>query len=678
MSSPRHGVKLNADAWADHLHNLKNYSLGGAIDVVLADIESIATIDIIATLLVCKAQMNDLVKAYSQEMDAIKESGAVTIESQRKILKISQDGFGTLHAKLATIYNQLAENKDNLQTLTMLGGVITQLKRDGGSSLAAMTNIVGDDYITPFIVEVPLLSTQELSLYDELVNQIKLVSVIAIPVSINWQPKNLVAELKNTKLTDPKQLKTMRAIITNCIKNSNRFLMEAKTPEPIITFTFSKQDQNYQLAFQDNGPGIPEEVLEKLNEGSIVTQGGNGIGIAGTRENFLASFKAVDSTPQLRVRNLVGSGAIFEWEFPVAVLSVAASATENEKKLSSTLDLDASSRKASGLNILFVDDNLIIRGTFKRQYFLALRKYEHIPECMHGSHVDVVSTYAEGAALMTLMVNNYKKAAEEKTSIPYCIAIVDRNLDENQSGLKLLMDFLGHIPEQYRSFALYSADSFSNEKKAEWSELGISTIAKDGLPRQLPQLIFTGMTKAFPEVEALNSFKIPIRRPISVKNKSQVASSSQILDAILSPDPSHSHLRVFTGEDTPASQASSLSTPVASLDSFRSPFSVSGSFISGSLLLSPTVSEGLSSPGQPDDSSSALFNSLQTPVSSARSTLQALSVFAMQGMSSKESMATLTPDEEQGSTLLSDEVPDSTLAPDEEQGSALKPGSQGE
>lgn len=79
----------------------------------------------------------------------------------------------------------------------------------------------------------------------------------------------------------------LKRIISNLINNSN----EASKNECKILITLRKDDTSTILTISDNGPGIPNEVLQKINSNeSITTKAlGNGLGLKNARETILSN-----------------------------------------------------------------------------------------------------------------------------------------------------------------------------------------------------------------------------------------------------------------------------------------------------------------------------------------------------------------------------------------------------
>lgn len=82
-----------------------------------------------------------------------------------------------------------------------------------------------------------------------------------------------------TLLIDSRKVKR---IITNLVNNAVEAMQQKKTVDPKIGITTQKSDSTIEIRIADNGPGIPEQIREKLFE-PFVTHGkpkGSGLGLA--------------------------------------------------------------------------------------------------------------------------------------------------------------------------------------------------------------------------------------------------------------------------------------------------------------------------------------------------------------------------------------------------------------
>jgi len=71
-------------------------------------------------------------------------------------------------------------------------------------------------------------------------------------------------------------------VFLNLLKNSKEALSDAKTPDPTITITGYQAEGGQVVEFRDNGPGIPEEIIESIFEPYFSTKGpgaGTGLGL---------------------------------------------------------------------------------------------------------------------------------------------------------------------------------------------------------------------------------------------------------------------------------------------------------------------------------------------------------------------------------------------------------------
>src|SRR5699024_761338 len=89
----------------------------------------------------------------------------------------------------------------------------------------------------------------------------------------------------STQMEDTIKMKCNRTKIKQGIKNINKNAKEARQYNGKITIIAYKNSSYCELTFQDNGPGIPEEIIEDLGKPFVSTkQTGTGLGLLITKK----------------------------------------------------------------------------------------------------------------------------------------------------------------------------------------------------------------------------------------------------------------------------------------------------------------------------------------------------------------------------------------------------------
>ncbi|MBM4783042.1 MAG: hypothetical protein GQE15_35635 [Archangiaceae bacterium] len=107
-------------------------------------------------------------------------------------------------------------------------------------------------------------------------------------------------------------------VVLNLLVNAGEALEEARTSRPFITVRTEHTDDGVVLSIEDNGPGMTDEVQQRLFEPFFTTKGpgkGTGLGLALSRE-YLAGFGA-----SIRAASAPGGGARFLVMLRMAVVT---------------------------------------------------------------------------------------------------------------------------------------------------------------------------------------------------------------------------------------------------------------------------------------------------------------------------------------------------------------------
>jgi len=102
-----------------------------------------------------------------------------------------------------------------------------------------------------------------------------------------------------------------RRLIVNLVDNSLHRMDESKTVDPLFTVTFSRslEEGFLQVSFEDNGPGVPPALREKIFDPYVTSKAsGSGLG--------LAIVRRIASEHRGRIRCEEAAGARFVLELP--------------------------------------------------------------------------------------------------------------------------------------------------------------------------------------------------------------------------------------------------------------------------------------------------------------------------------------------------------------------------
>uniref|UniRef100_UPI0025E732C3 sensor histidine kinase n=1 Tax=uncultured Roseovarius sp. TaxID=293344 RepID=UPI0025E732C3 len=99
--------------------------------------------------------------------------------------------------------------------------------------------------------------------------------------------------------------------MVNIVGNATHWLEATGTSEPRVQITISRSENGGHVFIEDNGPGVPEEFMERIFEvGFTLKDGGTGLGLNIAREALARSGGKLKFHPEHE------DGAMFEIEFP--------------------------------------------------------------------------------------------------------------------------------------------------------------------------------------------------------------------------------------------------------------------------------------------------------------------------------------------------------------------------
>jgi two-component system NtrC family sensor kinase len=145
-------------------------------------------------------------------------------------------------------------------------------------------------------------------------------------------------------LVDPHQL---QQVFLNIINNARQSI-EAHQPKGCVRITSETSGENVRIAFQDNGPGIPEANLSKLFDPFFTTKEvgkGTGLGLS------ICYGIVKDHGGKIMVCSKPGEGATFIVELPLAHETTGQHNTNQAPTLPATIG-----REGAGKKVLVIDD----------------------------------------------------------------------------------------------------------------------------------------------------------------------------------------------------------------------------------------------------------------------------------------------------------------------------------
>jgi two-component system NtrC family sensor kinase len=178
----------------------------------------------------------------------------------------------------------------------------------------------------------------------------------------------------------------IQSVLLNLLNNA-RQAIEAHQPNGRITITTETTGPNVRITIQDNGPGIPKEILPRIFNPFFTTKGvgkGTGLGLS------LCYGILKEHGGSIRPASRYGEGATFTIELPAAEM---AGATAGALALSEVKQPD--SREGVGRRVLIIDDEEPILNLVRED--LGRRGYE-VKVAAHGeaglnelkqNHIDV-------------------------------------------------------------------------------------------------------------------------------------------------------------------------------------------------------------------------------------------------------------------------------------------------
>jgi two-component system NtrC family sensor kinase len=235
-----------------------------------------------------------------------------------------------LNAAKAIRNAELREKLLQKEKLSAIGKAVSMMMHDLRSpikNIKVLTDLMRqDDVQSEWLAMIDECGIQASAIFEDFLDFIKESPVKKIPVDLNKIVDEGIklAEARNPRepvimhkdippgfLVSGDESKLKRSIV-NLVNNAMEALADHQTPNPSISIsaTPGKAKEEVLITIQDNGPGIPSEILKTLFEPFVTVQKSNGTGLG------LAIVKQYIAAHGGRIAVSNDSGAVFTISLP--------------------------------------------------------------------------------------------------------------------------------------------------------------------------------------------------------------------------------------------------------------------------------------------------------------------------------------------------------------------------
>ncbi len=264
----------------------------------------------------------------------------------------------------------------------------------------------------------------------------------------------------STKLVEGKEGYLLR-VITNLIANAKKAMLSRGKSPGLIIISTEETELGTRIIVEDEGGGIPEEMLKDLFEsGTVGIEGGTGRGLKGAK-------RLLEGWGKIEAQNTIdGAGELSGARFTIELQESGEldfSFLRGVKKAPTLTELRVSSEKPRiKPYILVVEDDLVNK-------FILVKMIEAIlAESGLKSMVDVVTTVSADETLARM-----RELAEERVTLPMCV-FMDRQIQGSQSGLKTAIAMRRHADPKI----IMVTASASEGDRMQYSEMGMELMRK--------------------------------------------------------------------------------------------------------------------------------------------------------------------------------------------------------
>lgn len=260
-----------------------------------------------------------LVRGVSIDITGRKQAELEASRQRRELAHLSRVSIlGELAGSLAHELNQpltamlsnaqagqrfLAQGNPDMAEITAILDDIADDAKRAGSIIHGMRAMFKKD---------AAVEMQPVDLNDELTQVLKLLhsEIVGRHVHVELHLENALPVVHVGRVE-------IQQVLMNLILNSLD-AMKAGVTQRHLKITTGRQDDRVVVRVHDNGPGIPEEMLERLFEPFFSTKpGGLGLGLAISR-SIMEQFGG-----RLQAENHAAGGAVFSMAFPVAIRNLS-------------------------------------------------------------------------------------------------------------------------------------------------------------------------------------------------------------------------------------------------------------------------------------------------------------------------------------------------------------------
>ncbi len=233
------------------------------------------------------------------------------------------------NAAKAIVNVQLYEALIKKEKLSAVGKALSMLMHDLRSPIKSIPQLTSfmrkEGSQSKWLDMIDICAKQASEIFDDFLDFIRETPINLQPVSVEQLLKEGI-ELSNSKsnFTELKIVENiapalfvmgdnskLKRIIMNLLINAAETLKNAKVKDPQIDINAFKADNQVIIQIKDNGPGIPEEIMDKLFDAFVTAEKshGTGLGLAIVKQ-FITAHNGT-----IAVEN--NQGALFTLKLPI-------------------------------------------------------------------------------------------------------------------------------------------------------------------------------------------------------------------------------------------------------------------------------------------------------------------------------------------------------------------------
>jgi two-component system, NtrC family, sensor kinase len=224
---------------------------------------------------------------------------------------------------------ELREKLLQKEKLSAVGNAVSMMMHDLRSpikNIKVLTDLMRQDKVqSEWLAMIDECGTQASEIFEDFLDFIKATPVKKLPVNLNKVIDDGIrlAEARNTRgqviveknipdgIVIPGDESKLKRSIMNLVNNATDALLDHKVADAHISISVVVTSTVVSIVIRDNGPGIPEDIMETLFEPFVTKQkaGGTGLGLAIVKQYITAHGG------DIKVEN--NKGAVFTIGLPV-------------------------------------------------------------------------------------------------------------------------------------------------------------------------------------------------------------------------------------------------------------------------------------------------------------------------------------------------------------------------